>query len=90
MCAKIFVGNLHADANKQELSDLFARYSTVRSIHFSEGLFKGFALIDMEQGANLHKAVDDLHGRLLHGNHLTVSWAIEKPETYHKNDKEKL
>ena len=39
MCAKIFVGNLHADANKQELSDLFARYSTVRSIHFSEGLF---------------------------------------------------
>ena len=90
MSEQIFVGNLHANVNKQELKDLFASYAAVRSIRFSEGLFKGFALIDMEQGPNLHKAVDDLHGRLLHGNHLTVSWAIEKPETYHKNDKEKL
>lgn len=73
---KIYVGNLPANATRDEVSELFSAYGKVRSIDVARDIFsgqcRGFGFIEME-GHEARAAISGLNGHLLHGNNLKVN-----------------
>lgn len=77
---KMFVGNLPADTNEEEVKGLFSEHGTVRSIRLATDVFtgrcKGFGFIEME-GHEARAAMAALNGKSFRGNNLRVN--EEKP-----------
>lgn len=79
---KLFVGNLPANANEQELCARFAQYGTVRSSKLVKDVFsgqcKGFGFIEME-GHEARAAIVGLNGTDFNGKPLKVDFESPKP-----------
>lgn len=77
---KIFVGNLPAETNEEEVSSLFSEHGKVRSVRLVTDVFtgrcKGFGFIEME-GHEARAAMAALNGKTFKGNNLRVN--EEKP-----------
>ena len=78
---KIFVGSLPSSATEQEVTELFSKYGTVRSIKLATDLFsnqcKGFGFIEME-GHEARAAIAALDGSEFNGKNLRVNFENPK------------
>ena len=79
---KIYVGGLPQEATEASVSELFADYGTVRSIHLVTDVFsgrcRGFGFVEME-GHEARAAIAGLDGREFKGNPLKIRF--EDPRT---------
>ena len=62
----IYIGNLAYEVNKEDLSEVFTEYGTVKRVHIptdrETGRVRGFAFVEMESEANEDKAIEALDG----------------------------
>ena len=62
----IYIGNLSYDVQKEDLSEVFTEYGTVKRVHIptdrETGKVRGFAFVEMESEANEDKAIEALDG----------------------------
>ena len=74
---KIFVGSLPDNATESVVTELFAEYGTVRSIHLVQDVFsgkcKGFGFIEME-GHEARAAIAGLDGKMYEGKTIKVKF----------------
>lgn len=79
---KLFIGNLPFTTNEKEVTELFSKYGTVRSIKIVSDVFtnkcKGFGFIEME-GHEARAAIAALDGRDFGGKPLRVGF--EEPKS---------
>ena len=78
---KLFVGNLPASTNEQDLETLFSGFGTVRSLKLVTDVFsgqcKGFGFIEME-GHEARAAIAGLDGKDFNGKPLKVGFETAK------------
>ena len=86
----IYVGNLSYKASENELSTLFGSYGEVSSVKIMTDKFtgrsKGFAFVEMADGASATKAIESLHQTDFKERKLIVNEARpreERPRTNH-------
>ena len=62
----IYIGNLAYQVKKEDLSEVFNEYGTVKRVHIptdrETGRVRGFAFVEMESEANEDKAIEALDG----------------------------
>jgi RNA recognition motif-containing protein len=79
---KIFIGNLPASTNENDLQNLFSEYGTVRSSKLVTDVFsgqcKGFGFIEME-GHEARAAIAGLNGKDFNGRSIKVNFESPKP-----------
>jgi len=79
---KLYVGNLSYDATENELQALFAEHGTVASTKIirdrDTNTSKGFAFVEMEDGAAADAAMDALNDAEFMGRNLRVNEARER------------
>ena len=75
----IYVGNLSYDVIEEELTAVFAKYGTVRSVHIptdrETGRFRGFGFVSMGAEAEEDAAIEALNGAEWMGRELKVNKA---------------
>ncbi|EKV01648.1 RNA-binding protein [Leptolyngbyaceae cyanobacterium CCMR0082] len=75
----VYVGNLSYDATKEDVTDVFAEYGTVKSAHLptdrETGRPRGFAFVEMETDAEETAAIEALDGAEWMGRVLKVNKA---------------
>ncbi|WP_036478440.1 RNA-binding protein, partial [Myxosarcina sp. GI1] len=75
----IYVGNLNYEINKQDLSEVFAEYGTVKRVHLptdrETGRVRGFGFVELENEAEEEKAIATLNGAEWMGRELKVNKA---------------
>jgi RNA recognition motif-containing protein len=79
---KLFIGNLPASTNEEEIQALFSKFGTVRSLRLVTDVFsgqcKGFGFIEME-GHEARAAIAGLDGQDFNGKPLKVNFETPKP-----------
>jgi RNA recognition motif-containing protein len=79
----IFVGNLSYSTTQDDLYDVFARYGSVERVNVvtdrDTGQPRGFAFVEMTDGAEAGSAIAELNGAELNGRALNVNEARPKP-----------
>ncbi len=79
---KLFVGNLPANTNEQNLQALFSEFGTVRSVKLVMDVFsgqcKGFGFIEME-GHEARAAIAGLNGKSFNGKTIKVGFESPRP-----------
>ena len=82
MGRKLYIGNLPDSATKQDLSNRFAAFGTVKSVKLitdrDTGQSKGFGFVEMATDAEAHSAIDSLNGSDYDGRPMKVNEA--KPQ----------
>lgn len=80
---RLFVGNLSYQTTEGQLADLFSEVGPVESITIvtdrETGRSRGFAFVEMEQGA-ANKAIERFNGYELNGRTLNLNEARPRPE----------
>ena len=80
----IYVKNISPDVTDDEFRDLFEKYGNVTSSSLARdnetGKSRGFGFVNYTTHESASKAVDELHGRDLHGQELYVGRAQKKHE----------
>ena len=75
----IYVGNLDYEINKEDLSEVFAEYGTVRRVHLptdrETGRMRGFGFVELDSEAAEDKAISTLNGAEWMGRELKVNKA---------------
>jgi len=75
----IYIGNLSYEVNKEDLSEVFGEYGTVKRVHIptdrETGRVRGFAFVEMESEANEDKAIEALNEAEWMGRQLRVNKA---------------
>jgi len=78
---KLFIGNLPANANENDVQNLFSEFGTVRSFKLVTDVFsgqcKGFGFVEME-GHEARAAIAGLNGKDFNGRPLKVNF--ESPQ----------
>ncbi len=78
---KIFVGNLPDNATESVVTEFFAEFGTVRSIHLVQDIFsgkcKGFGFIEME-GHEARAAIAGCDGKMYEGKPLKVKFEEDR------------
>ncbi|XP_055624513.1 probable splicing factor, arginine/serine-rich 6 [Toxorhynchites rutilus septentrionalis] len=75
--AKIYVGELGEDGNKQEIEDAFAVYGSLRSVWVARNP-PGFAFVEFEDARDAEEAVRCLDGRKICGRRARVELSTRK------------
>ena len=75
----IYVGNLSYDVTKEDLTEVFREYGTVKRVHLptdrETGRLRGFAFVEMSSDAEEEKAIDTLDGASWMGRNMKVNKA---------------
>lgn len=75
----IYIGNLSYDVIEEELTAVFAKYGTVRSVHIptdrETGRFRGFGFVSMGAETEEDAAIEALNGAEWMGRELRVNKA---------------
>ncbi|MBX2863569.1 MAG: RNA-binding protein [Leptolyngbyaceae cyanobacterium MAG.088] len=75
----IYVGNLSYDVTNDDLTDVFAEYGTVKSVHLPKdretGRMRGFGFVEMESESEETAAIEALDGAEWMGRVLKVNKA---------------
>ena len=88
MSKKIYVGNLSFQTTESEISQAFSDFGPVESVSIitdrDTGRSKGFAFVQMAEGADVDKAMSALNGSEVGGRKLTVNEArpMEKRNSF--------
>jgi RNA recognition motif-containing protein len=79
---KLFVGNLDASTNEDDLKALFADFGTVRSSSLATDIFsgkcRGFGFVEME-GHEARAAIAALDGKDFRGKSMKVKYEVARP-----------
>jgi RNA recognition motif-containing protein len=79
---KLFIGNLPASTNENDLQNLFSEFGTVRSTKLVTDVFsgqcKGFGFIEME-GHEARAAIAGLNGKDFNGKPIKVNFESPRP-----------
>lgn len=79
---KLFIGNLPASTNEQDIQNLFSEFGTVRSSRLVTDVFsgqcKGFGFIEME-GHEARAAIAGLDGKDFNGRPMKVNFESPRP-----------
>ena len=82
----IYVSNLSAVLNSQDLAKHFSQYGTVASANVITDKFtnqsRGFAFVEMPNDQEAQKAISELNGTMLDGRSIVVNEARAKKERY--------
>jgi RNA recognition motif-containing protein len=80
----IYVGNLSFDATEEDLTQVFAKYGTVKRVQLptdrETGRFRGFAFIELGTEAEETAAIEALDGAEWMGRDLRVNKAKAREE----------
>ena len=80
----IFVGSLPFSLEEAELKGFFEEYGEVTSARIITDKFsgrsKGFGFIEMPNGEEAQKAIEELNGAEVDGRTIVVNESIEKPK----------
>lgn len=80
----IYVGNLAYEATEQELREAFSQYGEVSSVTIvvdrATGKPRGFAFVEMPDGAAAAQAIENLHLARIAGRAVTVNEARPKTQ----------
>jgi len=80
----IYVGNLAYEATEQELREVFEQYGEVSSVTIivdrATGRPRGFAFVEMPDGAAAAQAIENLHLARIAGRAVTVNEARPKTQ----------
>ena len=75
----IYVGNIPYEVNKDDLSNVFAEYGTVKRVYLpldrETGRVRGFGFVEMESEADEDTAIETLDGAEWMGRTLRVNKA---------------
>ncbi len=75
----IYVGNLSYDVTKEDLSEVFAEYGTVKEVNIPSdrqtGRVRGFAFVELSLEEDEAKAIEALDGAEWMGREMKVSKA---------------
>lgn len=75
----VYVGNLSYEVERDQLSEVFTEYGSVKRIHLptdrETGRPRGFAFVDMSSEAEEEKAIEELDGAEWMGRTLRVNKA---------------
>ena len=78
---KIYVGNLSFDASEDDVREAFEEYGNVSSVSIitdrDTGRSRGFAFVEMPDGAEAKAAIEALNLKQLHDRSITVNEARE-------------
>jgi RNA recognition motif-containing protein len=78
---KLFIGNLPASANEQDIQNLFSEFGPVRSFKLVMDIFsgqcKGFGFVEME-GHEARAAIAGLNGKDFNGQPMKVNYESPK------------
>lgn len=78
----IYIGNLHYNANEEELKNLFKEYGEVISVTIITdkytGRSKGFGFIEMSNDEEATRAMENLNDTEMHGRKIKVNQARER------------
>jgi cold-inducible RNA-binding protein len=81
---KLYVGNLSFQTTEDELRQTFGQYGTVNTAQMvmdrETGRSRGFAFVEMADGAEAEAAIQALNGSQLDGRSLTVNEAKPREE----------
>lgn len=81
--SRLYVGNLPYTAAEQDLEELFSQAGAVQSVHImrdqATGRARGFAFVEMSNGDEAQRAIDQLHNAQFGGRTLTVNEARPRP-----------
>ena len=79
---RIYVGNLPFTSTEQELREAFGQHGEVRQVQIvtdrDSGRPRGFAFVEMADGASVQRAIEELNGSVFGGRTLTVNQAKER------------
>ena len=80
----IFVGNLDFAATESSLRALFEPYGNVERVNLitdrDTGRSRGFAFVEMSDGAEADRAIAALNGAMVEGRALNINEARPKPD----------
>lgn len=80
----IFVGNLSFDASENDIRTAFEAHGAVSSVNIvmdrETGRPRGFAFVEMPDGAEAKAAIEALNLTEINGRNITVNEARPKPE----------
>ena len=78
---KLFIGNLSANTNEEEIHNLFSEFGNVRSLKLVTDIFsgacKGFGFIEME-GHEARAAIAGLDGKEFKGKPIKIKYESPK------------
>ena len=85
----IYVGSLHFKMSEAELKELFEEYGEVASakiiIDKYSGKSKGFGFVEMPNGDEAKKAIEELNGAEVSGRNIIVNESIERTDSNRRN-----
>ena len=80
----IYVGNLSYDTTEEDIRQVFAQHGEVASVNIvtyrETGRSRGFAFVEMPDGAEAKKAIDNLNETEIAGRSVLVSEARPKQD----------
>ena len=80
----IYVGNLSYDATEEDIRQAFAEHGEVASVNIvtyrETGRSRGFAFVEMPDGDEAKKAIDNLNETEIAGRSITVSESRPKQD----------
>ena len=80
----IYVGNLSYDATEEDIRQAFAQHGEVASVNIvtyrETGRSRGFAFVEMPDGAEAKKAIDNLNETEIAGRSINVSKSRPKQD----------
>ena len=91
----VYVGNLSYDITKDDLTQLFAEYGTVKSVHIPKdrktGQLRGFAFVEMATNQEEATAIETLNKSEFMGQKIKVNSARPRNQgtNAQKNSKKK-
>ena len=80
----IYVGNLSFDATEEDVQEAFAKYGEVSSVKIvrdrETGRSRGFAFVEMPDGAQAKEAIENVNLTDIAGRRVTVNEARPKSD----------